>query len=336
MKKTIVTSLLEKLPDSGVDIPEEEIFVNREEEPQYGVNGNLAEVTETFNVCQVSPIGVNFGSSPKGEDILILYMLCKDSNTKKLFTLISNYYIDNEDDRHSVYNNIINKYLDTEPKRLVFNMVMNNNPCYITDMYYYKNQDSDDPNEVFYMMAVSNKDEKNIVKLNMSADVFSSIAFIDDYIMSMSNNIHDLQQAIVSGYVADLSVTPMYFVKDIENIVSLGADKNESSNNTDVAVIFNIKADDDNSYTVLGSFGVETKYDKKKMAKFKIAEIESRYGTDVNQYVFNYILDTYITNLDKYYMVIKVNNHNGINKLFFLDEDNITKLYNMINERLIG
>ena len=262
-------------------------------------------------------------------------MLCKDQNSDLTFTLTHNYIIENDEQRKQIERNPIHDRVNYISKRLTANMIMNSLPGYITDMNFYYNKEADNPFESFYMFAVPNRDErKEVIKFTFTPEIFSVIAFLDDYIVSDSHNIHDLQIATVAGYrQADMMVT-INFIDNIDSIVSLAPAAEKDS--TDLALVFKVieftGADEKNVYKILTAFDFGKKYPKKKFRGATIKTLEDEYGKDVDQYVSNYMIDCRINNLDKDYLIIKAKNKDGICKLFFLDNETQRNIEELVEQ----
>lgn len=347
MRKTIVTTLLEREkadPSVSVDTISndntEEFLAQQEQEAGEKAVLGFAEkaldpvhVTKVHNVDQITPMTIMTSKSPNGDRIAALVFLCKDTYSDFTFTLAHNYIIENDEQRKQVEKNPIHDNVNYISKRLAANMIMNTLPGYITDFNFYYNKEADNPNEAFYMFAVPNREEnRQIIQLNMSAEIFSVFAFIDDYIVSDSHNIHDLQIATVAGYKKSNTLVTVNFVDNIDSIVSLAPAAEKDS--TDVAVVFKtlefVDASTKNVYKILTAFNFGKKYPKKKFRGATISTLEEEYGKDVDQYVSNYMIECRIKNLDKDYLIIKAKNKDSICKLFFIDNDNQRKIEELI------
>lgn len=339
MRKTIITTLLEReKADPTVDVDvisndnTDETLADPILEGENAVvdfaSKTIGEVhvTKTYTISQVTPMTIMTTKSPDGKDIASLVLLCKDQYSDFTFCLTHNYIIENEEQKKQVEKNPIHDNVNYISKRLATNMVLRTLPVYITDLNFYYDKNYENPNEQFYMFAVPNKEEntRQIVKFNMSAEIFSVLAFLDDYIVSDSHNIHDLQIATIAGYKqADMLVT-VNFVDNIDSIISLAPA--DEKNSTDVAVVFKtiefVDANTKAIYKILTAFNFGKKYPKKKFRGATLAKLEDEYGKDVDQYVSNYMIECRLKNLDKDYLIIKAKNKDGVCKLFFIDNDN--------------
>ena len=347
MRKTIITTLLEmekQDPSTSPDVVSnddtEEVFSGPVVDEDGAIidfeNEALGEIkiTKSYTISQFTPMTIMTTKSPDGKDIAALVFLCKDNYTDLTFNLVINYFIENDEQRKAVEKNPIHDNVNYISKRLASNMILSALPCYITDMNFYYNKKADNPNEVFYMFAVPNKEEntRHVVKFNMSSDIFSALAFIDDYVVSDSHNIHDLQIATVAGYKPLDRVMAVSFIDTIDSIVSLAPASDKDS--TDVAVVFKtlefVDASTKNVYKILTAFDFGKKYPKKKFRGATIHDLEESYGKDIDQYISNYMIECRIRNLDKDYLIIKAKNKDGIAKLFFLDNDIQKKVEELI------
>jgi hypothetical protein len=343
MKKTIITTLLDREkvdPSTSVDtitndhtediVPEyDELtgaqIVDVEAKPE------IPDIT-VITVNQVTPMTIMTQKSPDGKDVAALVLLCKDTENNT-FTLVNNYIIENDQQKKQVERNPIHDNVNYISKRLASNMIMSALPCYITDMNFYYNKEAEIPSEQFYMFAVPNDaNDKRIIKFNLSSDLFSVIAFIDDYITSDSHNIHDLQIATVAGYKQSDMVIPVCFVDNIDSIISLAPSTEKDS--TDVIVVFKtlefVSSTEKNVYKILTAFDFGKKYNRKKYRGCTLKSIEEGYGKDIDQYLSNYMIECRLKNIDKDYLVIKAKNKDGRCKLFFIDNDNQKKIEELV------
>lgn len=349
MRKTIVTTLLEREkedPSVSVDTISndntEELFDAEIIEEENSVLGTTKKdvlepitVAKTFKITQVTPMTIMTSKSPDGKDIAAFVLLCKDQLSDLTFTLTHNYIIENEEQKKQVEKNPIHDNVNYISKRLASNMIMTAIPGYITDFNFYYNKEAVNPNESFYMFAVPNKDDsRRVVKFEFSPEIFSVLAFLDDYIVSDSHNIHDLQIATVAGYKQSGTLVTVDFVDNIDSIVSLAP--SAEKNSTDVVVVFKtlefVDSSTKNVYKILTAFDFGKKYPKKKFRGYTMTNLEENYGNDVDQYLSNYMIECRIKNLDKDYLIIKAKNKDGICKLFFIDNDNQRKIEELIDQ----
>lgn len=288
-------------------------------------------VSKTFIISQVTPMTIMNETSPNGGRVCALVFLCKDRNHDFFFTLVHNYIVENDDQQRTVEQNPIHDMQNFISKKIATNMVLANLPSYITDMHFYMDQDTDIPHEKFFMYAVPNREDRKIVKFTMTPEVFSSMAFIDDYIVSDSQNIHDLQVATIAGYDANKMLVTTHFVDNVDSIVSLAEVEKGS---TTLAVVFKIiefTKDKKESYKILTSFDFGKKYNKKKFRGNTVKNLEDNYATDVDQYLSSYMIECRLKNVDKDYLIIKGKNKDGLCKLFFLDNDIQQNIIDMVD-----
>ena len=332
MRKTIVTPLLDReKADPSVSMNTISNDRTEEFENEFDEEGNVfveardvttpLPVMETIKITQVTPMTIMTTKSPDGKDIAAFVLLCKDQMADKTFTLTHNYIIENAEQKKQIERNPIHDNVNYISKRLTANMIMNTIPGYITDFGFYFNKDGVNPYEKFYMFGVPNvEDSKAIIKFEFNPEIFSVLAFLDDYIVSDCHNIHDLQIATVAGYQQSGTLVTTHFIDTVDSIVSLAASDDKDS--TDLAVVFKImefdSVDSKTVYKILTAFDFDKKYPKKKFRGYTMEKMEEEYGKDIVQY------------LDKDYLIIKAKNKDGICKLFFIDNDVQRRIEEMI------
>lgn len=281
-----------------------------------------AHVSKTFKISAVTPMTIMDEKSPSGQNVCALVFLCKDKSSGLFFTLTHNYIVENDEQMKIVQRNPIHDVRNFISKKIATNMVLASVPGYITDLNFYYNDDTDIPSEKFFLYAVPNREDRKIVKFEMTPEIFSSMAFIDDYIVSDSQNVHDLQVATVSGYNPTELLVTTHFVDNVNSIVSLAEVEKGS---TELAIVFKVLELDNqgkkNSYKILTSFDFGQKFHRNKFRGMTVKKIEEEYANDADQYYSNYMIEVRIKNLDKDFLVIKAKNKDGVCKLFFLDND---------------
>ena len=338
MKKTIITALLDQEKedpsvnkDTITNDSTEEVLEDLEVDDEGNVKKK--ELKEAYHISQVTPMTIMTSKSPDNKDIAAVVFLCRDALQRYTFTLTINYYIENDEQKKQIENNPIHDNNNFLSKRLASNIVMNTVDGYITDMKFFYNKEGY-PSNKFCLFAVSNDEKKNneIYRFDMSADIFSAIAFIDDYVATDSHNIHDLQIATVAGYKESDKLVTVNFVDNVDSIVSLAPAATKDSE--DIALVFKVieftDANTKNVYKILTTFNFGKKYPKKKYRGATLATLEEAYGKDVDQYLSNYMIDCHLANIDKNYLIIKAKNKNGLCKLFFLDDDAISRIEELV------
>lgn len=321
------------------------------------VETDAAEPKEVkvINMKTASPFNLKFNSFPEAE-IGTLCFLCRDEDDK-LFVLNKNIVILSEDDKinmeclpfaegefdfysRKIACNTVNMYLDSYVSEFKF---------YVDDKF----ATSDNP--VIYTYAINPRDNSN-VRINMSPDTFSCIAFIDDYAKAGIDNEHDLALACIAGSKVlednvEIAVVdsiskiesmapavvedePMSWFEKIKNFFTR---KNIRYHSTSIGMVMKVFRYIENVkeiYYILTPFDVGVEFDESKFGSTTVKDIQNSYFGDADQFVSTLL----ISNIhiygaaDKDYMVIRGKNKNKKVKLFLFDTSTKKELEKMINE----
>lgn len=304
---------------------------------------------KTINIKTATYIHISFNKIR--DDIATVYFLCTDDNDK-LFVLDRNIMLEDISDRirleflpmaeedngfisSLILPRILNTYLDS----------------YMTDFNFeIKNLFNSDDTEIS-ITGVDMK-SKNKYKFTMNTDIFSSIAFINDYIFDTVDNEHDLASAVTIGSKSSSIANPAEFfiVDNIDNIEALAStsihrgekknifkslfNKNKTDNST-VAIIMKVakysNKDTKDTASILTTFDIGKSYDNSKFRGKTVEDIQDSYFTDADQYLSKFsIMDIRID--DKSYTIIRANNKDGIAKLFVFDTNAMEKIKYLIDK----
>lgn len=254
------------------------------------------------------------------------------SKSGKLFTLSTNYIIEDVDDELFINNIPFNKESFAASK-ITDNMIINELPGFITDMEF-SISDLKDPEEYNFSIEafdISSKDDSNVT-FYVNIELFSSFKFIDNYITDMVMNNYDMMNAILSAAYIPERKTEFFIVENVSRISSLSLiDKKTSS----VAVVFEVDKKLENCLSEMVSLLVpfnlnNIKFSKSKFKGSNIKKIQDVYMTESGQYINIFTFTCKFKNIDTEYMCIKAKNKDQVSKLFILNKTNVNQLEEMI------
>lgn len=256
-----------------------------------------------------------------------------DYKGKELFTLIHNYIVEDDNEDMMVRETPFHTENNYFSKHMSENMIMQNCKSFITDLRYFSS------NTGFYMYAVENK-EKSIAKLNLPINVFSSIAFIDQYITENINNKYDLEMAIIFGFNFDES-NSLFMVDTIGSpIVMCEAQqekkhllKKENSNVAFIVPLYHfINKYIQEKIKLLTCLEADTVFDKSKYKGATMNDVNKSFNGEDDQYIGNFMTNIKFVNTNKEYLLIKASNRKKQSLLIMLDNDMQDMLVKVVNE----
>lgn len=259
-----------------------------------------------------------------------LSWLCIDSNDKK-FILTTQYKLsDVERDDFLLFRYIA---FAAESKsiadKITDYMIMEDYDNYLCDLQF----DLID-NKEFVALAMKigdNNSDREYFDIVVNPDLFASMSFIDDYLMNINDNIHDLGLASTIGYSCIERNSEVAIISDINYIINMAPIEKKSGN---ISIVFRseeqIDATTKNVYSILCPFNVGFKFKSSKFKGDTVDKIMTNYMTDADQYTSELITSVHIKNIDKDYFIILAKNKNNNSKVFLFDSVLKNKLEKMI------
>lgn len=330
------------IPDIAPDVVDEDVIETND--------------TKIINMKTASPFNVAFNSFTDTE-VGTLCFLCRDENDK-LFVLNKNIIIDSEEARLNLEClPFAEGVFDFHSRKIACNTVNMYLDSYVSEFkFYVEDNFATDENPIIYTYATNPRDGVTY-RINMSPDIFSCIAFVDDYAKEGIDNEHDLALACVAGSkVLEDNATiilvdsvdkiesmapavveddePMTFFEKIKNFFTK---ENIRYHSTTIGMVMRISRYINNIkeiYFMLTPFDVGVEFDESKFGNTTIKDIQGSYFGDADQYVSTLM----ISNIhlygaaDKDYMIIRGKNKNKKVKLFLFDTSNKNDLEKLINE----
>lgn len=288
-------------------------------------------------ILTATPFNLSVAKSNNDKEVATLSYLCKDKDSK-LFIVARNFIIDSEEDREIIATIPFAEDVDSDfASRIICNhMFMQNMDVYVADMNFKVDDDfnkNEDP--IVHVEAIDIK-SKDVINIDMTAEVFSCIAYIDSYVFEDLTNDHDLTLASVAASKETESPTTFFVVDSLEGIISMapavvpktGIEKikhlfsKETTSTVGVIAKFNrfISKDEKETATILCPLDVGKVYPDSKFKGKTIADIENTYFTDADQYVATLIVQNIrIFGVDKEYMMIRGKTKDKKVKIFLLD-----------------
>lgn len=301
------------------------------------VDGETVSPNKDRFILTATPFNLSIAKSAEGKEIATLAYLCKDKDSK-LFIVGRNFIVDSEEDREILatipFAEDVNA--DFASKIICNHMFMQNMDVYVADMNFRVDEDfakSEDP--IVHVSGIDVK-TKEIINIDMTAEVFSCIAYIDSYVFEDLTNDHDLTLASVAGSKETENPSRFFVVDTLESIVAMapavvpktGIEKikhlfsKETSSTVGVIAKFNrfVSKDDKETATILCPLDVGKVYPDSKFKGKTIADIENTYFTDADQYVATLIVQNIrLLGVDKEYMMIRGKTKDKKVNIFLLD-----------------
>lgn len=296
------------------------------------VDDNETEVSEVKRLVSAVPITILCKISEEEDDEqYILQILCKDEDGNSL--MLNAYFItENLDDEEFIITNDLYRDNIYPPIVMGTQSIASGLTNYATDFSFDFDGDkiTNDIHE-FYFNAINIK-ESTYSKFIVDRNLYSSIRYYIEHMMIRGTNNNKF--IIASSYsIQTTDEAEIIMVNSINSIVNLAKYKKS----TTIAIVFECTATngdgEENNYTILTSFDLGKHIKNKKCKGNTIEQIENKFLKEIDQYVESFTFMSAIHKLGKEYMVIKAFNKDETTKLFFINNNCIEKLAELINER---
>lgn len=310
-----------------------------------------------ITVKTATPYNASINES-NGKNIGSIYFLCKDENDK-LFVIMKSYCFNSKDEAElSIYSlPFYNDYeIEFASSKIVNSLLFTCLDVYCIDMEFTVEEGFDKDSEP-YVYANSYKwdankigSEKEKVKLKMSADIFSCIAFINSYIFDGVDNEHDLTLATVVGSKVLETPAEFFVVDKVESIISMapaevkvkrkGLSKLLGSKkvryDTTLGIVLKLSTYTNNTdrdiVYLLTPFDIGVSFDESKFNGNTIEQIQDNYYGDSDQYVGTLMISNIrLHGVDKEYMIVRGKTKDKKVKLFLFDFSAQEELKHLIN-----
>lgn len=181
-------------------------------------------------------------------------------------------------------------------------------------------------------------------KLEFTAEAYSAVAFLDDYIMNGDSNEYNLSMATCVGSKYPDEPVTFFKTDDITSIATMCRAEKKDTNpfkklfhrekNTSIGLVINcMRYKPDKSIetvSLLTTFDIGKDYPDSKFKGDTIDTIQDKYYGDADQFVSTLTVeDTRLLGVDKQFMMVRAKNKNHKVYVFLLDvsaTEKITKL----------
>lgn len=310
----------ESAEDSPEEVETEEISENEPEEKR-----------NDYRIEQIVPFSMSVTDNPQNPETKIasLFFIAK-SKSGIIYSLYTSYLLENEYEVDQIKNLPFHVENNFSSFRIASNMVINSYDVFATDFNFTYNKDIEDYKFNIKAIRQDNEGLHETVQLNMISDVFNSLKYIDTYVFDNSLNNYELSVASLSATddVPDTKPTELINVSKINRIVAMA----QLKNSTTCAVEYIVEDDNNNKYTVLSSFNLGVKFNKRKFKGMTVEKINNNYLIESDQYLQLYSTYCRFNNIDKEYLISRARNKDNKTIMFMLDTTIRTELESMIGE----
>ena len=289
-------------------------------------------------IAAITPLTIVTNTSSDNKNVATLTYLCKDKENK-LFIVNRNFILTSKDDIEIINTLPFTEDKDTDfaSKIIANHMIMSCLDSYITDMIFTVDDDfNSNPDPILHMNAVNVHTKMNQV-IDITAEAFSCMSYIDSYIYEDLLNEHDLVLASVAGSKIPENPTTFFVVDNVESIVAMapavpakkGFDKfkslfskSDKVNTVGMIVKFNrfTSATEKETISILCPINVDQEFPESKYRGKTIEDIENTYFADGDQYVSTFIVSSIrLMGVDKEYMLIRGKTKDKKTRIFLLD-----------------
>lgn len=295
----------EPLEGSVVSENGEEMTVDETEE---------VEITDDFIISTITPFSMNTVLHPTlPENSISSMFYLAQSKSGETYIFYTSYLVDNmEKDLISMlpfhYDSNFASF------RISSDIIINSLPAFITDFDF--RDDPENNNYRYSILAnhvIDGNNNEGTYRFFMTSDVFCSLKYIDNYIIEGDVNNYELSMATISAREKE-QPSEVVVVDKIDRIVAMAQMKDSDT----CAIEFIVNSGDDR-YTLLSTFNLGKKFNKKKFKGMTVDKINSVFLSESDQYLQIFSEFCRFNNIDKEYLIIKSRNKDGINKIFFID-----------------
>lgn len=318
---------------------------NSDEEPKResiigNVNGSIhdsifddSKRVQKCKITQITPLTI----LDTNDNSISLVHLATDQNGTA-FLLYRKFIKDEEsgEDQSFLYN--LDFYNGNQkPSTIISNRVLCDNlPSYLCSFDIKYDGDFTEDNPDLYFEAQSIWDENERINIHMNPEVFSSIAYIDEYIFDGINNNHDLYEAINAGFKNSVDTrVELFKVEGIESITNIAPIPGQKGYYTVCFKVYRYTRKDTKEFAfILVPLYLDKIYPKDKFKGKTTEKILEKYLKDQNQYLNIYMISLIhlFGTVDQDFQVFKAKNKNEKTNLFLLPMDVSEDLIRKIDE----
>jgi hypothetical protein len=285
-----------------------------------------SENIESFSINTIVPFAIYVSDYPDNEHKMASLYYLVQTNKNEMLTIYTSYLIENEFEYENIKSypfHIENNFINF---RLCADLVLSSYPIYITNFDFNYNNDEEINKFNFKAKRLTEEGEQETVEFAITSDIFASLKYIDNYIYDGFSTGYELGIASVTGRYKE-DPAEIVIVDKIDRIIAIAPIEKHADT---YAIEFLINRKDD-KYSLLTTFNMEKKFNKRKFKKISIDKINDNFLKEPDQYLQVFTEFAKIVNMDKEYLIIKGKNKDNIDKLFFIDSTIRTELESMID-----
>jgi hypothetical protein len=328
MKKMYIT---DEVKEENVDLENDS---NEIVEAEVIEQDSIESIPKYYNLVSGTPLCMSTNNTEKGVVETLAY-LCKNEEDE-LIVLYTNYFVESDMEKDILESLPIHDKDNFLSTRLSCSMIIGDatrkNNVYFVDLEFSIDSPIKSNCNDFKLTAKKVDSEEKIL-FHVTAELFASMKFIDNYIMNTIVNNYELSLSVVNGANVPENNTELFLIDSIDSVLSMAQYEKKSTN---LLIIFNaihyIDKDEKELVSILAPFDVGLKFNKDKFRGVTTKNIEDDYMEEADQYTSSFIINCRFKNLDKEYMIIKAYNKNKTTKLFLLDKNIINSLSEKIGE----
>ena len=302
------------------------------DEPEEEESKEIKYNKDDFRISTIVPFSMSvtdYPDDPKQKMASLFYIVRSKSGA--IITLYTAYLLENEEEVEQIKHNypfhVENNFASF---RIASNLIINSYYIFATDFNF--KYDESIENYKFSIKAIRQDADgmHETVEFTMISDVFASIKYIDSYAYELTRNDYELSIASLAAVddVPNTNPSAMRVVNKIDRIVAMA----QISNSTTYAIEYILNTDDDKQYTMLSTFNLGEKFNKKKFKGMTVDKLQHTYLLEADQYIQLFADYCRFTNIDKEYLILKGRNKDNNNILFMFDSTIRAELESMIGD----
>lgn len=314
MRRSIIESLMPSEEVSGEVLDNNGAVVA--EAPQQ--EEDKKEETEIIVLKNAIPVMIRRNPQPDLSEKLAMIFLCKTMEDK-LIVIYSNYLTESAIENSAVCEFKIlekNLYITSNMATSVLLDTLDN---YVVDMQFSISSPKLNGDITGFMLdAVKiDKDGKtNKAIFNVSVDLFAALSFFDTSVMNpVETASYGYEDLAISDCYSPKETTTATIVSDVKLLTLL-----PTKNKYNITVILEITDSENNTYTLIIPYGINTRFARSKFKGNSVKDTErivNEHMMSADEFISSYDFNCHIKNIDKELYVVKGMNKDRVTKTFF-------------------